>query len=52
MFMYISKKAELIFSKAKLMNSSVTVKNLLNIKKRIRANDRNAISVGVKRMSD
>ena len=52
MFMYTSEKAELIFSKANLMNKSVTAKNLLNIKKRIRANDPNAISVRATGMSN
>lgn len=45
MFTNTSEKAESILSKLKLMNKSVTARNLLNLKKRIRANDPNAISV-------
>jgi len=52
MFIYTPEKAESIFSKLKLTNKSVTAKNLLNIKKKIRANDANAISVRVKGMSN
>lgn len=52
MFTYTSEKAESILSKVNLMNKSVTAKNLLNIKKRIRPNDPNASSVGVKGMSN
>lgn len=52
MFMHKGEKADPILSKANLMNKSVTAKNLLNIKKRIRANYPNAVSVRVRGMSD